>query len=250
MKSSLLSQEGLVKPDSQIYNDLLDDFLGNWDFGISEEDFKTMFDTVWDTIIVAFMQNEINRTISQPQPTTGEGELRWVKCSERLPGNVKRLDQISPDAIIRRIDNKALRTEYFILYGKEWGLENFEWLDEQALSLPIQDNSGGEHRDMQEILERHIGKLTYTNKGVWDAMEEYADLRLQTFHRRQGLYTSAEVTELIKFKDEQIKLAHGEKKYTEEELYEFYQHGLNDYPGDRYDKRLKEHIEYLLTKSK
>lgn len=58
--------------------------------------------------------------------------MKWVKCSEHLPGYAKELHEIHGNHIIRRLDNKEVIKEYFILYGKQWGLENFEWLDESV----------------------------------------------------------------------------------------------------------------------
>lgn len=52
----------------------------------------------------------------------------WVNCADHLPGYVKKLYNITSDAVIRRVDNKSIIKEYFDSYGELWGLHNFEWL--------------------------------------------------------------------------------------------------------------------------
>lgn len=62
--------------------------------------------------------------------------MRWINFKDRFPGTATEPQQVSSKFHLRCIDgNYPVTVNLFNLYGNEWGIENYEWLDEDPTVL-------------------------------------------------------------------------------------------------------------------
>jgi hypothetical protein len=107
--------------------------------------------------------------------------MKWIKASERLPDDAKDYGSIMwfPDTtIIRRIDNKSIMRDLsaFGDYGKKWGLEKFEWLDESPSKEAESKQSAEQILNKIDADTDDYGGEDYVSRSVaLKAMEQYAN---------------------------------------------------------------------------